>query len=88
MTETAVAIIEPAAIRHNLQRLREAAPGCHVMAVIKANAYGHGIVEMGQMFADVDALGVARVAEGALLRGQHNAAREHFYEVAAARVVL
>jgi alanine racemase len=68
VTETAVAVIQPGAIRHNLRRLREAAPGCRVMAVIKANAYGHGIVEMAQMFADVDALGVARVAEGVLLR--------------------
>ena len=31
------------AIAHNLQRAREAAPGARAWAVVKANAYGHGI---------------------------------------------
>ncbi|MBK6296452.1 MAG: alanine racemase [Rhodoferax sp.] len=30
-------------LRHNLQRMREAAPDSRVWAVVKANAYGHGI---------------------------------------------
>ena len=40
------------------------------MAVIKANAYGHGLVPMANLLADCDALGVARVAEGVRLRLQ------------------
>ncbi len=68
MTETAVAVIQTAAIRHNLERVRAAAPGCRIMAVIKANAYGHGFVRMAQLLGDVDALAVARVSEGVRLR--------------------
>jgi len=68
MTEIAVAVIQPAAIRHNLQRLRNAAPGCRIMAVIKANAYGHGLVSVAKILDDVDAFAVARVAEGVRLR--------------------
>lgn len=68
MTETAVAVIQPAAIRHNLQRLRNAAPGCRVMAVIKANAYGHGLISVARILDNVDAFAVARVAEGVRLR--------------------
>jgi alanine racemase len=68
MSETAVAVIQPAAIRHNLQRLRSATPGCRIMAVIKANSYGHGLISVARILDDVDALAVARVAEGVRLR--------------------
>ena len=68
MTEAAVAIIQTAAIQHNLQRVRAAAPGCRIMAVIKANAYGHGLIPIAKMLNGVDALAVARVSEGVQLR--------------------
>jgi alanine racemase len=69
VTETAVAIIQPAAILHNLQRLRSAAPDCRIMAVIKANGYGHGLIAIAQLLAnEVDALAVARVSEAVELR--------------------
>jgi alanine racemase len=68
MIDTVVAVIKPEAILHNLQRLRKAAPGCKFMAVVKANAYGHGLVEIAQLLHDVDALAVARVSEGLCLR--------------------
>ena len=69
MTEAVVAVVQPEAIRHNLKRLRKAAPGCRFMAVIKANAYGHGSIEIARLLQDeVDALAVARVAEGVTLR--------------------
>ena len=68
MTDTPVAVIQSAAIRHNLQRLRSAAPGCRVMAVIKANGYGHGLISAARILDDVDAFAVARVAEGVRLR--------------------
>jgi alanine racemase len=68
VTETAVAVIQPAAIRNNLQRLRSAATGCRIMAVIKANAYGHGLISVARLLKDVDALAVARVSEGISLR--------------------
>jgi alanine racemase len=37
------AFVHTDALRHNLQRLRSAAPDARVWAVVKANAYGHGI---------------------------------------------
>ncbi|MDO5692029.1 MAG: alanine racemase [Pseudomonadota bacterium] len=37
------ATIHTAALRHNLTRMRGAAPGARVWAIVKANAYGHGI---------------------------------------------
>ena len=37
------ATIHPDALRHNLARARQAAPDARVWAIIKANAYGHGI---------------------------------------------
>ena len=41
--------VSAAALRSNLARVREVAPGRRVMAVIKANAYGHGLVSTAQM---------------------------------------
>ena len=39
------------------------------MAVIKANAYGHGIVPVAKCLAAADSLAVARITEALLLRG-------------------
>lgn len=68
MTETAVAVINASAIRHNFNRIKSAAVGCRIMAVIKANAYGHGLIETAQILSNADGLAVARVDEGAKLR--------------------
>jgi alanine racemase len=38
------------------------------MAVVKANAYGHGLVQIARLLDGVDALAVARVSEGVELR--------------------
>ena len=38
------------------------------MAVIKANAYGHGIVAVSQALPEADAFGVARLEEALALR--------------------
>jgi len=54
--------------RHNLARLKAAAPTSKMMAVIKANAYGHGAVPAARALDEADALGVARLAEGLELR--------------------
>jgi alanine racemase len=62
------AIIDLAALRHNLGVARRAAPNSRVMAVIKANAYGHGAPRVARALGDADALGVARVSEGVRLR--------------------
>ena len=56
------------AIQHNLSVIKAAAPGAKVMAVVKANAYGHGLTEVARSLAGVDSLAVARLAEAQMLR--------------------
>ena len=46
------ATINLAALAHNLSRITHyLSPGCETMAVVKANAYGHGAVETAQALA-------------------------------------
>ncbi len=68
MSFGARALIRLGALQHNLEAIRRAAPGSKVMAVVKANAYGHGLVPVAQHLSDVDALAVARVPEALELR--------------------
>lgn len=68
MTPVIRAVVDTAALRHNLARVREMAPASRVMAVIKANAYGHGIVSTAVALADADGFAVARLEEGIALR--------------------
>ncbi len=51
-------------------------PGCRLMAVVKADAYGHGALEVARavLAAGADALAVSTVAEGLLLREEGVAA--------------
>jgi alanine racemase len=62
------AVVEAAALRHNLRQVRRVAPDSRVMAVIKANAYGHGLVPAAKAFAEADGFAVARLEEGLALR--------------------
>lgn len=57
------------ALQHNLSVIKSKAPASKVMAVIKANAYGHGLLEIASALPNVDALAVARVSEALQLRG-------------------
>jgi alanine racemase len=62
------AIVDTSALRHNLDRVRATAPAARVMAVIKANAYGHGLVPAAKALAQTDGFAVARLEEGVALR--------------------
>ena len=62
------ALIDTAALRHNLGTIRAYAPRSKVMAVVKANAYGHGLVSTALALADADSFAVARLEEGIALR--------------------
>jgi alanine racemase len=62
------ATIDTGALRHNLRVVRQWAPQSRVMAVIKANAYGHGLVAVARALESADAFAVARVDEGLTLR--------------------
>lgn len=68
MSFGARALISLDALRHNLRVIRESAPGFRIMAVIKANAYGHGMIEVARALPDVDSLAVARLGEALRLR--------------------
>jgi alanine racemase len=69
MSRATEARLDLAALKSNLQRVRELAPASKVMAVIKANAYGHGLVRVGRALADhADAFGVASGEEAWALR--------------------
>jgi alanine racemase len=63
--------IDHEAIRHNLSVLRGRAPESAVIAVVKANAYGHGDVEVARTLvaAGAERLAVATVDEAVRLRG-------------------
>ena len=69
------ALIRLGALEHNLQVIRQAAPQARIMAVIKANAYGHGMVTVAQHLNEVDAFAVARVQEALTLRSNGIATR-------------
>jgi alanine racemase len=65
------AVIDLGAFRHNLDVVRKyAGSSAKIMAVVKANGYGHGMIEMARCAMEwgADFLGVARVHEGMELR--------------------
>ncbi len=64
----AVAYIDAAALTHNLARARVLAPRSRVLAVIKADAYGHGLLTAARALRDADGFAVARLAEAQRLR--------------------
>jgi len=63
-----VAYIDLAALRHNFSRVKQLAPNSKIMAVIKADAYGHGVIEAAKALDNSDAFAVARLSEGVRLR--------------------
>jgi alanine racemase len=63
MTRAASAIINLSALQHNLQRAKLAAPKSQQFTVIKANGYGHGLVQVAQALKEADGFGVASVEE-------------------------
>jgi alanine racemase len=62
------ALINPDALQHNFTRVRSYASLASVMAVVKANGYGHGLVWTAKTLRDAAAFGVASVEDGVLLR--------------------
>lgn len=64
------AVVDLAAIRHNVRHLKALASPAQLMAVVKADAYGHGAVPVAQaaVQAGADFLGAAHVTEALELR--------------------
>lgn len=62
------ATIHTAALRHNLQRVRDAAPDARVWAVVKANAYGHSIERVFDGLRGADGFALLDLDEAARVR--------------------
>ncbi|WP_409523043.1 alanine racemase [Nitrincola sp. MINF-07-Sa-05] len=69
MARQARAVIDLAAIKHNYRLAKAQAPAARAAAIIKADAYGHGAVQVAKALADeVPAFGVAAIEEAIELR--------------------
>jgi alanine racemase len=69
MSRPAQITINISALRHNVTQVRRMAPSAKILAMVKSNAYGHGIERIAKALTDVEAFGVASAEEGMLLRG-------------------
>ena len=66
-----VAVIDLSALAHNVARVRRQIPeGCQILAVLKANAYGHGAVAIARSLVrlGINRFAVSTLAEGIALR--------------------
>ncbi len=63
------ATIHTKALRHNLLRVRQSAPDARVWAVVKANAYGHGLARVFEGLRGADGFALLDLDEAATLRG-------------------
>ena len=67
------AIINLSALRHNVEVVKRASPIAKILAVIKADAYGHGLAAVAATLGQqqlTDGFAVARLSEALVLRGQ------------------
>ncbi len=68
MSRPAKVVINLPALRHNFRRTRTLAPDSKIMAIVKADAYGHGLVRIALSLEQADAFGVACLEEARELR--------------------
>lgn len=68
MSRPVTATIHAGAMRHNLALMRARAPSSRVMAMVKADAYGHGLETAASALRDADAFGVASIGEARRIR--------------------
>lgn len=69
MARPTTATIDLDAIRNNYQYAKQLAPGARALAIVKANAYGHGAPEVAQALQnEADGFGVACIEEALQLR--------------------
>ncbi|TNH05585.1 alanine racemase [Testudinibacter sp. TR-2022] len=69
--KTATATISLSALQHNLQQVKRLAPNSRILAIVKANGYGHGMLQVAKAVQPyADGYGVARLAEALALRQQ------------------
>lgn len=68
MPRPILATIHTSALSHNLTRVRDAAPDAKVWAVVKANAYGHGIERVFDALRSADGFALLDLDEARRLR--------------------
>jgi len=68
MPRPILATIHPAAVQHNLARARRAAPDAKAWAVVKANAYGHGIERVFEGLRSADGFALLDLDEAQRVR--------------------
>ncbi|MDP3253778.1 MAG: alanine racemase [Hydrogenophaga sp.] len=68
MPRPILATVHPEALRHNLQRARQLAPDARVWAVVKANAYGHGIERCFDALRSADGFALLDLMEAERVR--------------------
>ncbi|WP_085318193.1 alanine racemase [Derxia lacustris] len=68
MPRPILATVDPAAVAHNLARVRQCAPQSRAWAVVKADAYGHGIEAVYPALATADGFALLEIAEAARVR--------------------
>jgi len=68
MARPTSATIHTDALRHNLSQVRQRAPHSRVMAVVKADGYGHGLERVARALEGADAFGVAALSDAERLR--------------------
>lgn len=68
MARPTTATIHAGALRHNLGVVRTHAPRTRVMAVVKADGYGHGLERVALALREADAFGVAALSDAERLR--------------------
>ena len=68
MRRTARASINHDALVHNFNRVKQLAPHSRIMAVVKADAYGHGMVQAAKTLRQADGFAVACIKEAIALR--------------------
>lgn len=66
--KAATAVIDCTALNHNYKILKSISPHSQLMAVVKANGYGHGALEIAKSLEHADYCGVARIDEALALR--------------------
>jgi len=62
------ALIDLSALKHNLSVVKMLAPQSKVLAMIKANGYGHGMKRVAEQLTAADGFGVASIDEAIILR--------------------
>ncbi|HSS71099.1 MAG TPA: alanine racemase [Casimicrobiaceae bacterium] len=75
MSRPLLAQVNLSALRANLRKVRERAPDVQVLAVVKADAYGHGLMRVLPALSDADGLALLELDAAVALREQHYARR-------------